>query len=158
METFQTQQNQKPSSSILGSWFPFNLISLQIDLHQFRINTWRCCKMQPRNFEKKIKTWQFVSEKYSQSFKGNFNLKLPKIMTLFIFCIQYQVEKNCFGCILHLRHLVVRLFSSTKLNTVGPRNSGKFGHSEFFRYCGVFRYFAGSIVKKWRFGYSNIVH
>ena len=28
-------------------------------------------------------------------------------------------------------------------STVEPRNSGKFGHPDFFRYCGVFRYLAG---------------
>ena len=33
-------------------------------------------------------------------------------------------------------------------STVEPRNSGKIGHPELFRYCGVFRYFAGSVVKK----------
>ena len=33
-------------------------------------------------------------------------------------------------------------------STVEPRNSGKFGRPEFFRYCGFFYYFAGSIVKK----------
>ena len=27
--------------------------------------------------------------------------------------------------------------------TVEPHNSGKFGHPDFFRYCGVFRYLAG---------------
>ena len=41
--------------------------------------------------------------------------------------------------------------------TVEPSNSGKFGHPEFFRYCEVFRYFAGSIAKKWRFGHSKFV-
>ena len=33
-------------------------------------------------------------------------------------------------------------------NTVEPRGSGKFGQPEFFRYCGVFRFFAGSLFKK----------
>ena len=46
---------------------------------------------------------------------------------------------------------------ATILDTLGPRNSGKFGHPEFFRYCGVFRYFASSILKKIRFGHLKIV-
>ena len=37
--------------------------------------------------------------------------------------------------------------STAKVATVEPRNSGKFGHPKLLRYCGVFRYFAGSIVK-----------
>ena len=36
--------------------------------------------------------------------------------------------------------------STAKVATVEPRNSGKFGHPKLLRYCGVFRYFAGSIV------------
>ena len=28
-------------------------------------------------------------------------------------------------------------------HTVEPRNSGNFGHPDFFRYCGVFRYLEG---------------
>ena len=30
-------------------------------------------------------------------------------------------------------------------NTVEPRNSAKFGHPDFLRYCGVLRYLAGSL-------------
>ena len=33
-------------------------------------------------------------------------------------------------------------------STVEPRNSVQFGHPKFFCYCGVFRYFSGSILKK----------
>ena len=34
-----------------------------------------------------------------------------------------------------------------KLNTVEPRNSAKFGHPDFVRYCGVLRYLAGSLFQ-----------
>ena len=31
-----------------------------------------------------------------------------------------------------------------EINTVKPRNSGQLEQLDFFRYCGVFRYFEGS--------------
>ena len=36
----------------------------------------------------------------------------------------------------------MRKIHSKVSNTVELRNGGKFGHLEFFCYCGVFRYFA----------------
>ena len=47
-----------------------------------------------------------------------------------------------------------KVVSST---TVEPRNSGKFGHTDFFRYCGVFRYHAGYLSHPKKSYYENIL-
>ena len=42
-------------------------------------------------------------------------------------------------------------------NTIEPRNSGKFGLPDFFRYCGVFRYLAGYPPHPKKSHYENIL-
>ena len=46
------------------------------------------------------------------------------------------------GVILNKTRSSLKFVKIVERITVDPRNNGKFGHPEFFSYCGVFRYFA----------------